>query len=181
MFESYLGKAQVYLEFGSGGSTLAACRQANITNVAFVESDPWWYHHVLDSIKCDNLSVIPFFCDMNVLANNWGHPGPGCTESQMRAYTDVGLIPGLPPLAQIDMILVDGRFRVACCLKLFSSLSDNCVLLFDDFYPRKYYQIVLDFFQIIEDTADRNMVVLRKKQTSPPSQELIAKYELDSN
>ena len=75
--------------------------------------------------------------------------------------------------------MIDGRFRVACCLKLFDIIREDCFVLFDDF-PRKQYQVVLDYFEIIEKTSKPNLYVLKKKKniTKVP-EELIKKYEED--
>ena len=34
---------------------------------------------------------------------------------------------------EIDLVFIDGRFRIACCLKCFDIISDNCYIAFDDF------------------------------------------------
>ena len=33
----------------------------------------------------------------------------------------------------IDLVFIDGRFRVACCLKCYDIINDNCLIGFDDF------------------------------------------------
>ena len=52
------------------------------------------------------------------------------------------------------------------------------VILFDDFLMRPHYHIVLDYFTIVDQTADKCMVVLKKKAGASPSQELIERYEI---
>ncbi len=51
-----------------------------------------------------------------------------------------------------DLVLVDGRYRVACMLNIFLYLKKNnlintCVIL-DDFKHREHYQIINSFFNI---------------------------------
>jgi hypothetical protein len=77
------------------------------------------------------------------------------------------------------MILIDGRYRVACCLKCFDVIDENCVVLFDDFLPRKQYYDVLKFYNIDKQTSDTNMVVLRKKSHVVMDWDMIRKYELN--
>jgi hypothetical protein len=75
--------------------------------------------------------------------------------------------------------LIDGRFRVACALKAFSVISDTCVVLFDDFLNRPQYHIVLEFYEVVEQTTEKVMAVLRKKPgVAAPSDAMVAKYEL---
>lgn len=64
---------------------------------------------------------------------------------------------------KIDLVLIDGRFRVACCLKCYNVISNDCLIIFDDFLKRPQYNIVLNYFDIIEKTKDNNMVLLKKK------------------
>jgi hypothetical protein len=78
---------------------------------------------------------------------------------------------------KIDMVLIDGRFRVACCLKTWYAVNDTCNVVFDDFMDRSYYHVVLDYFDIIDKTKDNVMVVLRKKNVKGPSYDVIKKYE----
>lgn len=106
-----------------------------------------------------------------------GNPGQNCSSSDKIKYSDA--IVDLPDADKLDLILIDGRFRVACCLKCFDKISDECVIIFDDFLNRPQYHIVLDYYTIIEQTIDSAMVVLKKNQnrTRPP-QELINYYEL---
>ena len=79
----------------------------------------------------------------------------------------------------IDLILIDGRFRVACCLKCYDIINDSCFIAFDDFLNRSHYHIVLDYFDIVERTRDKRMVILKKKRNVIVPKELIKKYELD--
>ncbi len=76
--------------------------------------------------------------------------------------------------------MIDGRFRVACCLKCFDKINQDCLIIFDDFLNRPQYHIVLDYYEIIEKTIDNTMVVLQKKNhIKNIPDELIQKYELN--
>lgn len=79
----------------------------------------------------------------------------------------------------IDLVMIDGRFRVACCLKCYNIISDICLIVFDDFLDREQYHVVLKYFEIIDKTIDKRMVILKKKKHVVMSDDLIKKYELD--
>jgi hypothetical protein len=96
----------------------------------------------------------------------------------MIKYSDSLLNLNKETIESIDLILIDGRFRVACCLKSFSLISDNCLIIFDDFLNRKQYHIVLDYFNIVGLTKDKRMVILKKKKCDAPSLNIIKKYEV---
>jgi len=169
LFYQHLDKATHYFEFGSGGSTYQASIRPNIKSITTVESDLIW----IDKLKT-NIShpdIIYNYIDIQALPNSWGYPKKYCRKNRFPAYSDVKVRPNT------DLVLIDGRFRVACCLKLFSQIDDACIVVFDDFLNRKYYHVVLDYYKIIKQTTDNIMVVLQKKQCVAPSDELIEKYE----
>ena len=77
MYYNYLNKANVYFEFGSGGSTYQACMKLNIKKVYSVESDLNWYNKVKKIINSNKLSSI--LVDLNCEPNKWGNPGKKCS------------------------------------------------------------------------------------------------------
>jgi hypothetical protein len=60
-------------------------------------------------------------------------------------------------------------------------VGDDCRILFDDFLDRPQYRVVLDFYDIVEQTADKTLVVLKKKPGVSPPAALIAQYEAVAN
>lgn len=187
MFRKYLAQARSYFEYGSGGSTLAAATQPNIKYIWSVENDRIWYNKLSAEIsqldittdKKTNIKLI--YHDMPIMANNWGRPSNTVTDEQQSSYSTYLSNLSSEELQQLDLVLIDGRYRVACALKAFDAISPQCLIAFDDFFPRKYYHIVLDFYDIVEQTKDNKQAILKKKpDASSPSPQLIAKYEHDS-
>ena len=177
MFENYLHKAQNYFEYGSGGSTYHAAMSGNIKKVYSVETDREWFNELKRILK-NNSKVTYLFVDLKSKQNDWGNPGEGSTEEDWKKYSGQFLKLNDMERKKVDMILIDGRFRVACCLKCFEGMNPNCTIAFDDFLNRPKYHIVLDFFDIIDYTRNNRMVMLRrKKNVKGPSRELIQKYE----
>lgn len=169
LFYKYLDKATHYMEFGSGGSTYQASIRPNIKSICTVESDLKWIQKLQTNIThpCIQYNYI----DIKAIPNSWGYPGKDCKPDSMKKYSDIKV------RSDTDFILIDGRFRVACCLKLIGQINENCIVVFDDFLDRPQYHIVLDYFTIIEQTDNKSLVVLQWKVGSVPSLELIAKYE----
>jgi len=176
LFYKYLDNASKYLEFGSGGSTFQAAIRPNITQIISVESDIGWINKIKANLQAD--TQIDFrYIDLKPVPNTWGYPGPFCTTEDKIQYSNV--ICNIDTADKIDLILIDGRFRVACCLKCFNKISDECVIAFDDFLDRPNYHIVLDYYEIIEKTGNKSLVILKKKDgILGPDEELIKKYEL---
>jgi hypothetical protein len=179
MFYKYLDKATYYLEYGSGGSTYQACIRNNLKKIISVESDMEWHNKLKDIVKNidKNNNIIFKYCDMKTIPNNWGYPGIDSNLNDWINYSNVIKTIDNNISSKIDLILIDGRFRVACCLKCYNVINDNCLIIFDDFLNRNYYHIVLDYFEIIDKTEDNTMVVLKKIVGKNIPEELIQKYE----
>lgn len=170
LFYKYLDKATHYMEFGSGGSTYQASIRPNIKSINTVESDSKW----IQKLKGKIIHPCIYYNYIDIKAENilYGYPGKSCSTTDMKKYSDVK-VP-----SDTDFVLIDGRFRVACCLKLFNQVNDTCVIAFDDFLFRKHYHIILDYYDIIEKTTDNSLVILKKKSGVSPPAELLSKYEI---
>ena len=179
LFYKYLDNCSVYFEYGSGGSTYQAAIRKNIKKIYSVESDKQWHNKIKQNIE--NTSKIDFlYNEMDTLPNTWGYPGPKSTREQWINYSNQLVNLSIEKQKEIDLFMIDGRFRVACCLKSFNILNDNCVIIFDDFLNRKQYHTVLNYYDIIERTNDNQMAILRKKKDilSIPN-DIISKYEIE--
>ena len=110
--------------------------------------------------------------------HTWGRPGPNSTIQDWINYSDQIKKIDKEILNKIDLILIDERFRVACCLKCFDLINDDCFIAFDDFFNRPEYHVVLDYYDVIEKSPDKIMAILKKKTNveSPPIH-LIEEYE----
>ncbi len=117
--------------------------------------------------------------ETGTLPNTWGNPGPNSTETQWINYSNHIRNLSKEEQEKIDLILIDGRFRVACCLKCFDVIKSSCLIAFDDFLNRKNYHIVLDYYDIVWKTKDNRMVILKKKKNiNSIPEDVIKKYEL---
>jgi len=179
MFYKYLKQANVYFEYGSGGSTYQASTNDNIKEIYSVESDSEWQTKLRSIIS--NPIVTFIFNEMDTQPNSWGQPGKNSTKEQRREYSNHIRNLSIEEQKCVDMILIDGRFRVACCLKSHGLISESCVIAFDDFLNRPGYHIVLDYYDIIERTTDDRMVILKKKTDTDVPRSLIERYELIPN
>ena len=176
LFYKYLDNTNVYFEYGSGGSTYQASIRENIRTIYSVESDSVWYEKLNKTITNPNLNYI--YNEMDVHPNNWGHPGKNATNIQKINYSNRIIKLSKEEQDSIDLVFIDGRFRVACCLKCYDIIKDTCLIAFNDFLNRAQYHIVLEYFDIIEGTCDNRMVILKKKKNVTIPKELINKYEL---
>ena len=179
LFYKYLDNINVYFEYGSGGSTYQASIRKNIKTIYSMESDITWQKKLNEIIKNPNINYI--YNEMDTKPNTWGNPGKNATNIQKINYSNQITKLSKEEQNSIDLVLIDGRFRVACCLKCYDIIKDNCLIAFDDFLDRQIYHIVLKYFDIIEKTQDNRMVILKKKKNVDIPKELIEKYELNQD
>ena len=137
LFRSLLSKAKLYLEFGTGGSTLAAARQ-KVPTIS-VESDRHYAKVVRQTIGPDS-SVELIHADIGV-TGPWGRPLVELTgrdrREAWRPYVDLPFARLAANSSFPDLILIDGRFRIACALKSAreaARVGKEADLLFDDYF-----------------------------------------------
>ena len=81
----------------------------------------------------------------------------------------LGIAPG-----SLDVVLVDGRARVACALTALPLLSAQGVVVIHDFTWRPYYNAVLEAFERVQTVG--TLVVLRPRpaaRAAPPKRDAI--------
>ena len=177
MFYRYLDKSTIYFEYGSGGSTYQANLRKNIQKIYSVESDKSWINQLKSCIK-DDSKIKYIYNEMGTKPRTWGYPSKSCDKSNLINYSEHIRNLSVEERSKIDLVMIDGRFRVACCLKCFEVINDGCYIMFDDFLNRKKYHVVLNYYDIIEKTEDKRMVILRKNKNISIPDYLIKKYEL---
>ena len=134
-------EARVILEYGSGGSTLIAGYYQK--TIITVESDRDWLNalvaHAKD-VKLDS-TITPLWVDIGE-TENWGYPD---NELHWRNWYNYPTQPwvncheqGVYP----DLVLIDGRFRVASFFSSCIHTKKPLTILFDDFIDRPHYHRV---------------------------------------
>jgi hypothetical protein len=177
LFYKYLFKSKYYFEYGSGGTTYHASLSQTIKKIISVESDYETHTKIKNMITQNKDKIIFKYCDMKTLPNTFGNPGKDSTLNDWVNYSNQIINVNKDISSKIDLIVIDGRFRVACCLKCHSVINDDCIVIFDDFLNRSYYHIILGYFTVIEQSEDNCMVILKKNKKNIPPLELIKKYE----
>ncbi|OHT14810.1 hypothetical protein TRFO_14735 [Tritrichomonas foetus] len=168
LFYRYLDKARRFFEFGSGGSTYQAAKRGIF--IYSVESDVKWHQKIQNDFGGNYKNIVFLTVDLHS-DGNWGTPGPDTTINDWVKYSRA-----YKREYHCDTFLIDGRFRVACALNIFTEIDDDTIVIIHDFFNRPKYHVILDFYDIVEKGTVT--VVLRKKQgIQPPSRELLDKYE----
>eukprot|EP00038_Savillea_parva_P012634 m.205950 g.205950 ORF g.205950 m.205950 type:complete len:364 (+) comp23142_c0_seq1:78-1169(+) len=164
-----------YLEWGSGKSTSFYPLLASGA-VSVIDGYPPWCRKVEEdpTVMCMvDEGRLRFFCKPPVRkdGSTIAVLGEGRLPDNI-ADADTAIIADLYVNAvdsigttHFDAALVDGRFRVACALKLLPYLSQTSVLFMHDFWLRPRYHAVLDYYNVVGYA--RSAVVLRKKASLP--------------
>jgi tetratricopeptide (TPR) repeat protein len=156
LYEKYLQSAPSILEFGAGGSTVLAGK-LGVKNIVSVESDASWLERISYREELKNVQYLPFYVDIGV-TGEWGYPTELTSAPRWPNYYN-------SVWAKIDqspnLVLVDGRFRVACVLSTLLHLDSQSVIVIHDFWDRPFYHVVLPYLVCI-DRVD-NIGVFRSR------------------
>ncbi|MCA0858897.1 hypothetical protein [Phaeobacter italicus] len=133
-------KAQVILEYGSGGTTrIAASLPGKFT--MSVESDQKWALDLQQEIDASNPAspVIVYHADIGP-TGLWGRPvSMGSWRHFFRYPLDIW---EEPFFRHPDTILIDGRMRTACLAMVMLRCTQPVTVLFDDYGVRPMYHEV---------------------------------------
>lgn len=128
-----LRSASSYLEFGSGLST-EFVSQSYDCRIRSVDTSADWVELVRKRVRSD-VEVLHF--DLGPVGE-WGRPVSYERRRDFVGYFEAGFEGGFDP----DVILIDGRFRVACFLSSLLLASPGTKIVFDDYRMRPHYKVV---------------------------------------
>ena len=133
-------QASVILEYGSGGSTLLAAKLPD-KRVISVENDARWAEDMQAWIANASLPSRPRIYPVDV-----GETGKWARPKNARHWKKFHTYPlrvwDEPFFEQPDVILIDGRFRIACFVTAYLRTSKPVIVLFDDYLDRPHYHVV---------------------------------------
>lgn len=177
LFKKSLKKAQHYFEFGSGGSTVWAVKEGLL--VKGVESDAKWVNALKDRLgeKCQVEAV-----DIGP-TKEWGFPVSMQQASKFPAYSKA-----IHQHQQaFDLILVDGRFRVACAMAAIQHILEHSEepqearIFIHDFWNRPQYHAVLEFLDVVEKAETAGLFKVKSGLDKTAISGIWDKYSLQPN
>jgi hypothetical protein len=131
LLNDMLTAESVYLEYGSGGSTIFAMQRAG--HVISVESDKYWLREVAKKSQGLPASFEPIYADIGV-TKELGYPVLNRpTNRRLSKWRAYAAAPWQKDRGRVDVVLIDGRFRVACALKSLLSAPEGATFVVDDF------------------------------------------------
>ena len=163
LLASLLKRAHHTLEFGAGGSTTLALK-LGVGRIVSVESDASWIERIhgdsaaARAIEDGRLTLL--HADIGPI-RRLGGPSKAAPRQRWPAYARTPW--SHVDTARLDLVLIDGRFRVACALEAALRCSENTALVIHDFWNRPAYHGLLSHLEVLERCA--SMGVFRIKRS----------------
>lgn len=161
LFEKHVQNSNSVVEFGAGGSTTFFLKKGK--SVYSVESDKSFYDFLntfpLIRKKIKDKSLQFYYVNIGE-TGGWGKPKDESRRENWSAY--YLQVWENESKRNPDIVFIDGRFRVMCALSAIPFIKKETKVIIHDFSVRKEYEIVLDFYDVI-DQVD-SMVILQVKE-----------------
>ena len=164
LLRAFLSSCDRYVEFGAGGSTVLAATLVG-RHVIATDSDPAWLDRVRDACRDAAVPVTPELVHAAIGPTaEWGHPAGAGSRALWPAYHET--VWNRTRACDADLFLVDGRFRVACVLRVLLEASADALVAIHDFGVRPEHDPVLGFARPI--CAAGTLAVLRRRGDFDP-------------
>lgn len=132
--------ARVIGEYGAGGSTAFAATECD-ARLLSIESDRDWVAKLQDWIDAQGVTpgrITVQHCNLGP-TGPWGRPSNNNLWRRFWTYPyALWSDPGFDP----DLVLIDGRFRIACLAATLLHCRKPVTVLFDDYAERTDYHVV---------------------------------------
>ncbi len=145
-------QSKVYLEYGSGGSTILAAHY--VPTIVSVESDGRFHKQLEKRIANLGLKAKVHLLHADIgWTEDFGYPiFKRQTPNRIMRWSEYTKAPW-PKLAELgvkpDTVLIDGRFRVACALRTLLEVDENCSILVDDYVGRTPYECITRYGDLV--------------------------------
>lgn len=159
LFTKMIDDSNFVVEFGSGGSTLAILNKRK--RLYSVETNGEFYEYMRRSwlIKRSISKKIFDYIYINIgMTDKWGRPRTfnhiaNWSQYFIKPWEEIG-----SNSSRVDLVYIDGRFRIPACLysikMLVMSSNLDCMILFHDYFSRPVYHIVSRFLILIDSEND---------------------------
>ena len=149
LFKQYLINCNIYFEYGVGASTRWVLDNTNSKIIA-VDTDKEWINFV--DVKVEKSRIKLVWTNLGYLTK-WGRPNSYKYRNNFIDY--VASVWNFKK--QADVILIDGRFRVACFLYSLMHSKNGSVIIFDDYFNRPWYHVIEEVISL-HDQCGRQAV-----------------------
>ena len=135
---SLLTENTIYFETGSGCSSVIAKYYAKKTYA--VEGCKGFYNLGLKN----GLKDVLIFKDLKPDNPTWSFPGKNTNLADWKQYFQA-----YKPEYNADVILIDGRFKIATALDIFNKIRNDTILVLHEYNTRPQYFIIENYYKYI--------------------------------
>ncbi|POZ52805.1 hypothetical protein [Methylovulum psychrotolerans] len=177
VLHSHIDSASNFLEFGAGASTLYAASVPSIRQIDSVESSAEFVDENLkpNPVISEALSAGRLLFHIIDIGKTfyWGYPASFCKKHVWPDYS----FRIFRQKSEHDLVLIDGRFRVACTLNTILNTPEHCKILIHDFWNRPHYHVVLSFLETQAEVDTLGVFTKRPGIDQRQVKSLIDKYK----
>ena len=141
VIEKYLHPQATMMEWGSGGSTVEFSKK--VKKYYSVEHNLDWYSEVLKAIP-SNVSL--YYKTNKPLPSNYNQSEYQHYDEYLDVVYQIG--------DRFDVVLIDGRARRLCALKVIPYLKPDSIVIIHDWSLRNVYHCVLDYYDLVDEVSD---------------------------
>ena len=177
LLRQLLRQARVYLEFGSGGSTIVA---SNLVSecVISVEASRAWIGNVAASCVSTETRLLPQLIHVDIgRTKEWSWPADESSRAHWPDYHEK--VWDHPRSRETDLCLIDGRFRVACMAQALLHCRPDTVYAIHDFKDRDYYEDVHRITREIIRAESLSVFIRRQGVTNDDLQAVLNAHRYD--
>ena len=143
LFKKYLKNCKIYFEYGVGDSTIWALNNTS-SRIISVDTDKKWINKIDISKNKKRININWINLGKT---ENWGRPKSYEYRKHFIEYISNVWKFNL----KADVILIDGRFRVACFLFSLINAKADSKIIFDDYMDRSHYHVVEEILEVYEN------------------------------
>ena len=147
ILHNQIGLSTRFLEFGAGASTVHAASVPTVKRIDSVESSADFIAQSLKPQPVISEAISAGKLQFHVIdigkTLHWGYPASIYKRHQWPNYSRSIFT----KKSEHDLVLIDGRFRVACTLNCLLNTPPHCKIIIHDFWNRPDYHSVLPFLQ----------------------------------
>lgn len=155
LFRCFLSSSRSYFEYGVGGSTVLASKTV-AGPVYAIDSDPDWLNKCRQEIEPSEYERLLIHVDIGP-TKEWGYPSiEGNSEAFQKYHAAI-----TDKSSEIELCLVDGRFRIACFLQAIKHLKADSIVAMHDYRSRLNFHVVERYARPIAEAEDLTFFVRR--------------------
>jgi hypothetical protein len=157
VFLHFLKCSDSYVEFGAGGSTVAASKYVK-KRVISLDSSVEWLDNVRNACAGNSIDPELYHIDLGSIGE-WGYPTDHNTKHKWPEYYE--FIWTVDGSCDADLYIIDGRFRVASFAQAVLHCRSDSIICFHDFASRPQYRCVYDLAREILAVEDISFFIIK--------------------